>query len=236
MDEEPRDATATNTTPKPARTGGKTIGPHGWQFSPAACLAREVTARIVGPFLAYYLRGPKVIGAEHLAELEPPSIICPTHASHFDFSAMRLALGPRYRRRLSAAAAADYFTASRRRWFFAAWLGSFAFKRAGRGDDSFATAAGLLDAGWNVLIFPEGTRSMTGQIASFHPGAGLLAVRTGHQVLPVKIIGIAAVLPKGARRPHRAPVEVRFGEPMRALPGERARDFTVRLEAVVRAL
>ncbi len=231
-----RDATAPAATPKPARAGGKTIRPHGWQFSPAACLAREVTARIVGPFLAYYLRGPKVIGAEHLAELEPPSIICPTHASHFDFSAMRLALGPRYRRRLSAAAAADYFTASRKRWFFAAWLGSFAFKRAGQGDNSFATAAGLLDAGWNVLIFPEGTRSMTGQIASFRPGAGLLAVRTGHQVLPVKIIGIAAVLPKGARRPHRAPVEVRFGAPMRALPGERAREFTARLEAIVRAL
>ena len=227
---------APDTAPQPVRTGGKTIRPHGWQFSPAACFAREVTARLVGPFLAYFLRGPKVLGAEHLAELEPPAIICPTHASHFDFSAMRLALGPRHRRRLSAAAAADYFTVSRKRWFFAAWLGSFAFKRTGQGDDSFAAAAGLLDAGWNVLIFPEGTRSMTGQIAPFRPGAGLLAVHTGRQVLPVRIVGIAAVLPKGARRPHRAPVEVRFGAPMRALPGEHAREFTARLEAVVRAL
>jgi 1-acyl-sn-glycerol-3-phosphate acyltransferase len=222
--------------PQRPRAGGKTIRPHGWQFSPVACFVREVTARLVGPFLGYFLRGPKVLGAEHLGELEIPAIICPTHASHFDFSAMRLALGPRHRRRLSAAAAADYFTISRTRWFFAAWLGSFAFKRTGKGDDSFAAASGLLDAGWNVLIFPEGTRSMTGQVAPFRPGAGLLAVHTGRQVLPVRIVGIAEVLPKGARRPHRAPVEVRFGAPMRALPGERAREFTARLEAVVRAL
>jgi 1-acyl-sn-glycerol-3-phosphate acyltransferase len=223
--------------PQPGpRARGKTIRPHGWQFSPPACLAREVTARAVGPLLGFVLRGPTVTGAEHLADLEIPAIICPTHASHFDFSAMRLALGPRHRRRLAAAAAADYFTISRKRWFFAAWLGSFAFKRTGQGDDSFAAAAGLLDAGWNVLIFPEGTRSRTGEIAAFHPGAGLLAVRTGRQVLPVKIVGIAAVLPKGGRRPHRAPVEVRFGAPLRALPGEHARDLTARLEAAVRAL
>jgi len=215
---------------------GKVIRPHGWQFSRSAIVAREITARIVGPFLGYVLRGPRVIGAEHLDELDLPAIICPTHASHFDFSAMRLALGPRVRRRLAAAAAADYFTISRKRWFFAAWLGSFAFKRTGRGDDSFAAAAGLLDAGWNVLIFPEGTRSRTGEIAPFRGGAALLAAHTGRQILPVRIVGIAAVLPTGAWRPHRAPVEVRFGTPMRPLPGEHARDFTARLETVVRAL
>ncbi len=214
----------------------KPTPPTGWQFSRPAILAREVTARIVGPFLSYFLRGPGVIGAEHLAELEGAAIICPTHASHFDFSAIRLALGPRYRRRLSASAAADYFAVSRTRWFFAAWLGSFAFRRTGRGDDSFEAAAGLLEQGWNVLVFPEGTRSMTGTIGPFKPGAGLLATLTGRQVLPVMIVGIAAVLPTGARWPHRAPVEVRFGAPMRALPGEHAREFTARLEAAVHAL
>jgi hypothetical protein len=55
-------------------------------------------------------------------------------------------------------------------------------------------------------------------------------------VLPVTIVGIAAVLSKGSRRPHRAPVEVRFGAPMRALPGEHARAFTARLEAAALAL
>lgn len=213
-----------------------TVRPAGWQFSPAAVFAREVTARLFGPLLSWILRGPVVRGREHLAELDGPSLICPTHASHLDVSALRLAIGPRVRRRLSAAAAADYFRASRRRWFFAAWLGAFAFNRSGRGDDSFKIAAGLLAAGWNVLVFPEGTRSRDGEISPFHPGIGLLAARSGCQVLPVRIVGTAAVLPKGARWPRRSQVEVRFGAPLRPAPGEDPRAFTARLEAVVRAL
>ncbi len=211
--------------------------PAGWQFTLPAVAARETTAWLFGPLVAWLLRGPAVTGAEHLRELEGPAIICPTHASHFDFSALRLALRSRRRWRLAAAAAADYFAASRPRWFVAAWLGSFAFNRSGRGGlDSIRAAEELLAAGWNVLVFPEGTRSLTGSIGSFHPGAGLLAVRTGRQVLPVRILGTAAVLPKGARWPRRAAVEVRFGTPLRAAPDEDPRTFTARLEAAVRAL
>ena len=210
--------------------------PQGWQFSRLAVFAREVTAMLFGPVLSYYTRGPAVSGVEHLGELDGPAVFCPTHASHFDVSALRLAIGPRHRRRLSAAAAADYFKANRTRWFFAAWLGAFPFNRRGRGDDSFKMAGGLLAAGWNVLVFPEGTRSQTGEIAPFHPGIGLLAIRTGRQVMPVRIIGAAAVLPKGASWPHRSQVEVRFGAPLRAEPDEDPRAFTDRLEAVVRVL
>jgi 1-acyl-sn-glycerol-3-phosphate acyltransferase len=95
---------------------------------------------------------------------------------------------------------------------------------------------GLLASGWHVIVFPEGTRSPDGRIREFRPGVGLLAARSGCQVLPVRIIGIAKVLPKGSVRPRRAPVEVRFGAPLRIAPGESPRDFTARLEATVRAL
>ena len=208
-----------------------------WQFTRPAIVAREATARTVGPILGWFIRGPKVVGCEHLEDLDEPVIICPTHASHFDFSALRLALGPRHRRRLAPAVAADYFQSSRRRWLFAAWLGAFPFNRSGRGGaQSFVAAEALLREGWSVLIFPEGTRSRTGQIGPFLPGAGLLAVRTGRPVLPVRIVGIHAVLPPGARRPHRAAVEVRFGPVLHAEPDEDPRRFTERLEAAVHAL
>jgi 1-acyl-sn-glycerol-3-phosphate acyltransferase len=210
--------------------------PTGRQFSRPAIVAREVTARLIGPFIGWFLVGPRVVGREHLDALEGPSLICPTHASHFDFSALRLALGPKHRNRLTAAAAADYFATKRSRWFIAAWLGAFAFNRTGRGADTIAAAEGLLQAGWHVVLFPEGTRTMTGEINPFQPGIGLLARHTGRQVLPVRIVGIRRVLPKGARRPRRSPVEVRFGAPIRALSGEDARAFTARLEAITRAL
>lgn len=212
--------------------------PSGWQFSRSVTLAREATALLFGPVFSWLLEGPVVTGRAHLDEIGPGTIICPTHASHVDSSALRLALGPRHRRRLATGVAADYFASSRRRWFFAAWVGAaFPLRRSGHGGhEAFAIAERLLGDGWNVLIYPEGTRSVTGQIGRFRPGVGLLARRTGRQVLPVRIVGSAAVLPKGSWLPHRAPVEVRFGAPLRASPGEDPRAFAARLEAVIRAL
>ncbi len=209
----------------------------GWQFSGPARFAREVTARLFGPVFAWFLRGPRVVGHERLGDIVGPAIICPSHASHFDCSALRLALGPAQRNRLAPAVAADYFATNRVRWFFAAWLGSFPFNRTGRGGaESFAFAERLLAGGWSILLFPEGTRSRSGEIGSFRPGIGLLAIRTGRQVLPVRIVGTGAVLPPGARLPRRAHTEVRFGTPLVAEPGEDPRAFTARLEAAVRSL
>jgi 1-acyl-sn-glycerol-3-phosphate acyltransferase len=207
----------------------------GWQFTPAASAARELTARVFGPLIGWVMRGPRVVGVEHLVDLPEPVIICPTHASHLDVSALRLALGPRHRRHLAAAAAADYFAHSARRWFFAAWLGSFPFERHASGD-SIAAVEALLGAGWSVVLFPEGTRSRSGEIGSFRPGVGLIAARSDRPVLPVRIVGTHEILPPGARLPHRGAVEVRFGAPLRVEPGEKPRAFVTRLEAAVRAL
>lgn len=229
---QPADQSPVGATKKARRV----TPPTGWQFSTPAIVAREVTALLFGPIIGWFLCGPRVIGREHLAALDGPSLIAPNHASHFDFSAIRLALGSRHRRRITAAAAADYFATKKTRWFAAAWLGAFAFNRTGRGADSIAAAEGLLAAGWHLVMFPEGTRTMTGSINPFQPGIGLLARHTGRQVLPIRIVGIWQVLPKGGRRPRRHPVEIRIGAPIRALPGEDARAFTARLEATVRAL
>ncbi len=208
-----------------------------WQLSRPAIVARETTARLVGPAVSAVIGGPRVVGREHLAGVEPPFIVCPNHTSHLDVSTLRLALGPRLRRRLAAAAADDYFFAGRRtfRSFIAAWLGGVAFRR-GVSPESIAGVERLLDRGWGVILFPEGTRSRTGDLAAFRPGLGLLATRTGVPVLPVRIDGLHSVLPPGRVRPRRGQVEVRFGEPLRALPGEDPRAFTARLADVVRSL
>jgi hypothetical protein len=60
-------------------------------------------------------------------------------------------------------------------------------------------------------MFPEGTRSPDGAIHEFKSGAGYLALRSGYDVLPVRISGTYEVLGKGSIIPHRHPVEVRIG-------------------------
>ena len=208
-----------------------------WQFSLPAIVARETTAQLVGPLVSAIVGGPRVVGREHLAGLEGPFLICPNHSSHLDVSTLRLALGPRRRRRLAAAAAEDYFFTGRRsRAFLAAWLGGFAFRRHGANPQSVAEIERLLSTGWSVLIFPEGTRSRSGEMAPFKPGIGLIATRTGRPVVPVRIVGLHAVLGPGHRLPRPGHVEVRFGRPIRALPGEDARAFTARLQSAVEVL
>lgn len=208
-----------------------------WQFSRPAIVGREVTARLFGPPFRWYMEGPRVSGTEHLRDIDRPFVVCPNHLSHADFSALRLALGPRHRRRLVATAAADYWTTSRWRAFISAWLGAMAFHRHHSGGaESIRAVEGFLAQGWNVVIFPEGTRSRTGRMGPFKPGVGLVASRTGRPVVPARIVGTYELLPPGRSRPRRQRVEVRFGPPLRAGDGEDPRAFTARLEAAVRAL
>jgi long-chain acyl-CoA synthetase len=77
----------------------------------------------------------------------------------------------------------------------------------------------LVDRGWSVLIFPEGTRSPNGELQPFKAGVGLLAVELGIPVVPIKLSGLHQVLSKGSWLPRRGPVTVTIGASLRLLPG-----------------
>jgi 1-acyl-sn-glycerol-3-phosphate acyltransferase len=207
-----------------------------WQLSGPAGVGREVVHRIVGPFLGRLVGGPQIEGREWLVGLPAPLLICPNHQSHLDIPVLRRSLGGRGRWRLAIAAADDYWFQRRLYRLLVSWFAAVSFRRVGPGAESVRSVEDLLEAGWRVVIFPEGTRSRTGAIGPFKPGAGLIAVRTGVPVLPVRIDGLWDVLPPGARRPRSHRARVRFGEPLTAGPDETPRAFTERLEAVVRAL
>jgi 1-acyl-sn-glycerol-3-phosphate acyltransferase len=66
-----------------------------------------------------------------------------------------------------------------------------------------------------VIIFPEGTRSPTGELLPFKKGAFKLALLSGVDLLPIGVIGGRAVMPKGGWRVRRGRIIVRFGDPIR---------------------
>ena len=70
--------------------------------------------------------------------------------------------------------------------------------------------ASLLERGYSVLIFPEGTRSASCRILRFHRGAFYLAERLGADILPIYLDGPGRVLPKEdfCLRPGQITVEV----------------------------
>src|SRR5690606_33234299 len=63
-----------------------------------------------------------------------------------------------------------------------------------------------------LVIFPEGTRSTTGEIQPFRRGVGYLAVRHRATILPVFVGGTHRALPKGSVIPRSRRLEVRIGE------------------------
>jgi len=72
-----------------------------------------------------------------------------------------------------------------------------------------------LGAGSSILMFPEGTRSPTGKLRAFKPGAFELALRARRPILPIVIRGTSDALPKrGFVLRGRHPIHVRVLEPI----------------------
>jgi long-chain acyl-CoA synthetase len=115
-------------------------------------------------------------------------------------------------------------------------LNAFPFSREGNIRPTLEHCAWLLDQGWSILIYPEGTRSASGTLAPFKAGAGLLAVELGVPVVPVHLAGSAEILPKGRTLPRRGRVQVHFGQPLRFGPRTAYADATAAMEDAVRSL
>ena len=84
-----------------------------------------------------------------------------------------------------------------------------------RGDlAAFRSILKLLQEGHRTVIFPEGTRSLTGQIQKARPGIGMIIARTLAPVVPMRIYGSFEAWPKGGKiKPH--PITVVVGKPIR---------------------
>ena len=131
------------------------------------------------------------------------------------------------RRRTAVAAAADYFfgfeTESDERPPLARKilpviaplvLNAFPFARRRSVRRSLEPVGELLDDEWSIILYPEGTRSETGKIASFMPGIGLIASEMGVPVIPVRLEGLHEILPKGSVLPRRGVATATFGAPL----------------------
>jgi 1-acyl-sn-glycerol-3-phosphate acyltransferase len=63
---------------------------------------------------------------------------------------------------------------------------------------SVEAAAEALNSGLNILVFPEGTRSVDGRLSSFKKGPFFLAQQTGAPIVPVAISGTERMMRKGS--------------------------------------
>jgi 1-acyl-sn-glycerol-3-phosphate acyltransferase len=73
----------------------------------------------------------------------------------------------------------------------------------------------VLKRGEALLIFPEGGRTLDGEIAPFLPGFRPLAVRGKATIVPTAIEGAYQSMPIGSPLPKPLPIHIHFGEPIR---------------------
>ena len=202
--------------------------------------ARMCRAAIVeGPMRAMVqaLASPDRRGADRLADLDGPLIFAANHHSHIDTPLLLTSIPEPWRHKIVVGAAADYFFGSRAAGATAALvMGAIPIERARVGRRSADLAAGLIDDGWSLLIYPEGGRSPDGWGQPFRGGAAYLAVRCEVPVVPIHVGGTGAILRKGRTMPQPATATVTFGTPMRPADGERAPRLAARIEAAVAAL
>lgn len=106
-----------------------------------------------------------------------------------------------------------------------------------RARESLERAARRIAAGTSVVVFPEGTRSPDGRIGLFKRGSFRLAIEAGVPVVPVSIVGVKAIVPRGlpSVRPGLVRVVIHPPVPAAGRPLEAVDVFAAEVRAVVAA-
>jgi long-chain acyl-CoA synthetase len=138
-------------------------------------------------------------------------IVAANHCSHLDMGLTKMALAEAGND-LVALAAADYFFDTKyKRAVMENFTNLVPMERTGSLRQSLRHALSFLARGYNALLFPEGTRSMTGEMADFKPVVGYLALHARIGVLPVHLYGTYAAMPKGSSIIKSRDVGARIG-------------------------
>ena len=243
-----RPAAATASTP--ARGDASTDFPR-WNRSWWARIVRDVSLATwilpIGRIFAWV----RAEGRENLNGVQGPVIFAPNHQSHMDVPAILMALPYRWRKRVAPAMSKEFFAAHfhpdrhslGKRFtsglnYYLSTLFFNAFPLPQREAGALGTlryAGELTSEGWCVLVFPEGKRTVHGEMHPFQPGVAMMASRLNVPVVPVRIIGADRVLHQSAKMATPGRVVVRFGKPIH-LTGDDYAALAKRVEEAVRAL
>jgi len=157
-----------------------------------------------------FFRG-EIVGTDHIPT-SGPFLIAGNHASHLDPPFVGCQVARQMR-----------FFARKTLWsgrLFSAWLNQVECIPVDRDSGDVGAIRKVLQALHEdraVVLFPEGTRSMDGQLQKPKAGVGLMACKTGAPVVPVRIFGSFEAFGRGAKFPRfGTPVDVVFGRPITA--------------------
>ena len=157
----------------------------------------------------------KIRGRENLPR-RAPFILVANHASHLDAIILGGILPLRFVGAVFPIAAGDTFFTKRASSIFAtAFMNALPIWRKNCGAHSLGDLRERLLKGACVyILFPEGTRTRTGEVAPFKPGLGRLVAGTNIPIVPCYLDGTFAALPASRTVPRWKKISARIGKPL----------------------
>ncbi|MBI3397734.1 MAG: AMP-binding protein [Deltaproteobacteria bacterium] len=153
----------------------------------------------------------KVRGVEHIPK--PPYIITPNHASNLDGFVIAAAVPVESFMDLYFLGLQEYFT----NWFtslFTHLLHVIPIDPDSYLKRAFQMSGYVLRNGKSICIFPEGGRTIDGNLMPFKKGVGILSKELNTPLVPAFIKGTYEALPKGTVRPRLKKISITFGKPI----------------------
>ena len=150
----------------------------------------------------------KVIGRDNIPQ-KGGVLVCANHVSYIDPPA----LGAGATRRLHFMAKLELFQIPIIGLFIKG-LGAFPVKRGTADRGALKKAIEYLQAGKAVAMFPEGQRSLEGELLSAEPGVGMIVLRAKVPVIPVALVNTEKLLPPHSSFLKYSSVKVVFGKPI----------------------
>jgi 1-acyl-sn-glycerol-3-phosphate acyltransferase len=164
-------------------------------MKPLAVIAMRLLFRVEGRGAHHVPRqGPVLLVANHSSVLDPPLVGGMTPRPVTFMAKAELFRIPLFGR-------------------FIRGLNAYPVRREGGDPAALRLALRILEKGGTLLVFPEGTRGEEGTLRPGKPGAGMLAVMSRAQVVPVYVRGSGQAWPRGMKLPRPAKVTVTFGPP-----------------------
>ncbi len=207
-------------------------------FSPFIHFGRKIIIPFVRTLVFNWILGIKVTTKGNLQlNKNEPVIFIANHQSHLDTTSILFSLKSPVRYKTVVAAADDYFFQNRG---FAGYLFSFLFNlfpfyRKDNFRMNFENVGRFIDKGISVLIYPEGTRSRDGKMASFKPGIGIIVKEMNVPVIPIGLKNTFTLLPFNSKFPKRGNIEAKFGDKIE-FNGKTPEEIARELETAVREL
>jgi 1-acyl-sn-glycerol-3-phosphate acyltransferase len=151
------------------------------------------------------LFGLKIIGQENLIS-EGSVLVVSNHQSFLDPPL----IGNLYKTEMVFLARKTLFVGPFFKWLYPRW-NAIPVDQDRPDMSSLKTIIRKLKEGHRVLVFPEGQRTLDGNICEAAPGVGLIAAKSGAVIQPVRIRGAREALPRGSARIRFARITVSVG-------------------------